>query len=90
MRLVTGRALACVCAAVCGLVLDCRPGRAQTPSSVEQLLEKGWEVAGYVVAWENRTLVLFRHKDHKYLVQCSVLIDVTCSPRVVTACYEIR
>lgn len=50
----------------------------------------GWEVAGYIAAWENRSLVLFRHKEHKYLVQCSVLVDVMRNPRVVTTCYELR
>jgi len=67
-------------------------GAQQQPSatSIEKLLSEGWEVAGYVSAWENRSLILFRHKEHKYLVQCSVLIDVMRNPRVVTYCYEIR
>ena len=63
---------------------------AQSPVSIEQLVQGGWEISGYVAAWENRTLILFRHKDQPYLVQCSVLIDVTRSPRVATYCYEIR
>jgi hypothetical protein len=62
----------------------------QSQTSIEKLLSDGWEVAGYISAWENRSLILFRHKDHKYLVQCSVLIDVMRNPRVVTYCYEIR
>lgn len=66
------------------------PARAQTSATVEQLLKDGWEVAGYIAAWENRSLILFKHKDHKYLVQCSVLIDVMRNPRVVTTCYEVR
>ena len=45
---------------------------------------------GDVTAWENRSLILFKHKEHKHLVQCSVLIDVMRNPRVVTACYELR
>jgi hypothetical protein len=57
--------------------------------SIEKLLSDGWEIAGYISAWENRSLILFRHKDQKYLVQCSVLIDVMRNPRVVT-CHEIR
>jgi len=36
------------------------------------------------------SLILFKHKEYKYLVQCSVLIDVTRNPRVVTSCYEIK
>ena len=64
---------------------------AQQPSvTIEKLIGEGWEVAGYIAAWENRTLVLFKHKEHKYLVQCSVLIDVMRNPRLVTACYELK
>jgi hypothetical protein len=62
----------------------------QSQTSIEKLLSNGWEVAGYISAWENRSLILFKHKDHKYLVQCSVLIDVMRDPRVVTYCYELR
>jgi hypothetical protein len=58
--------------------------------SIEKLFSDGWEIAGYISAWENRSLILFRHKDQKYLVQCSVLIDVMRNPRVVTYCHEIR
>ena len=78
-------------AAVALLVLS-RAAVAQQPKSgqIEKLLAEGWEIAGYVTAWENRTLILFKHKQQSYLVQCSVLIDVTRSPRVVTNCYEIR
>jgi hypothetical protein len=63
---------------------------AQAPVTVEQLLQESWEVAGYISAWENRSVILFKHKDQKFLVQCSVLVDVMRSPRVVTTCYEIR
>ena len=62
----------------------------QSQTSIEKLLSDGWEVAGYISAWENRSLILFRHKDQKYLVQCSVLIDVMRNPRVDTYCYELR
>ena len=62
----------------------------QSSTSIEKLLTEGWEVAGYVSAFENRSLLLFRHKERKHLVQCSILIDVMRNPRVVTACYEIR
>jgi hypothetical protein len=67
------------------------PGaRAQSSATVEQLLTDGWEIAGYVAAWENRSLILFKHKDRKYLVQCSILIDVLRNPRQVIYCYEIK
>jgi hypothetical protein len=64
---------------------------AQQPAlTIEKLLGEGWEVAGYIAAWENRSLILFKHREHKHLVQCSVLIDVLRNPRTVTACYELR
>jgi hypothetical protein len=66
------------------------PVNAQPSVNIEQLLTDGWEIAGYVSAWENRSLILFKHKNHKYLVQCSVLIDVLRNPRQVIYCYEIR
>jgi hypothetical protein len=47
-------------------------------------------MVGYVSAWENRSLILFKHKDRKYLVQCSVLIDVTRAQTVVINCYELK
>ena len=67
------------------------PTAAQQPSlTIEKLLTDGWEVAGYISAWENRSLILFKHKEHKYLVQCSVLLDVMRNPRLVIYCYELR
>ena len=77
---------------LCGLLwLAKAPVAAQSRDfTVEKLLQGGWEIAGYLRAWENRTLILFKHKEHAFLVQCSVLIDVTRTPRVVPVCYEIR
>ena len=65
---------------------------AQPPPAptIERLIADGWEIAGYVTAWENRSLILFKHKEHKYLVQCSILSDVLRNPRIVTNCYELR
>jgi predicted metal-binding membrane protein len=82
----------CLAVAVPLLVAFAQPVHSQQQSvtTVEKLLTDGWEVAGYVSAWENRSLVLFKHKDQRYLVQCSVLIDVLRNPRVVTYCYEIK
>ena len=57
---------------------------------VEQLLIDGWEIAGYGASFDSRSLILFKHKDKHYLVQCSVLYDVTRTQRVATNCYEIR
>jgi hypothetical protein len=77
------------------------PAKAQTPPQesvtapvaggrVEALIRDGWEIAGFVAASDIRTLILLRHRTHPWLVQCSVLIDVTRSPRQMVACYEIR
>lgn len=64
---------------------------AQTPLTIEQLMSQGWEIAGYAaLALENRSFILFKHKDHKHLVQCSVRYDVTRKPSVVTNCYELK
>jgi hypothetical protein len=57
---------------------------------IEGFLRDGWEVAGYVAASDIRTLVLLKHKTNPWLVQCSVLIDVTRTPRQVVTCYEVR
>ena len=62
----------------------------QEPIRVEKLMAEGWDVAGFIAAWENRSLILFKHNERHYLVQCSVLIDVMRNPRVQTYCYEIR
>jgi hypothetical protein len=66
------------------------PALSQQPLTIERLLADGWELVGYVAAWENRSLILFKHRDRKYLVQCSVLIDVTRAQTVVINCYELR
>lgn len=64
---------------------------AEPPLTVQHLLSEGWEVAGYTGTLDNRsTVILFRHKDTSYLVQCSVLYDVTRTPRTNTNCYEVR
>jgi len=82
------RSLAC---ALLPQLLASTPAAAQQPSlTIERLLTDGWEVAGYISAWENRSLILFKHKEYKHLVQCSVLLDVLRNPRVVTYCYELR
>jgi len=69
-------------------------GRAESldraPVTIEGLVRAGWEVAGYVAVSDNRSLILFRHKEFKYLVQCSVLVDVMRNPRLVTYCYELK
>ena len=83
------------CAGVClrapRLAIARRPDACAAASvTIEKLVSDGWEVAGYISAWENRSLILFKHKEHKHLVQCSVLIDVMRNPRVVTYCYELR
>ncbi len=66
---------------------------AQTPLSVSQLLADGWEIAGYAPSLAMvGSVILFKHKDKNYLVQCTAVFDATRSQhsRVVTNCYEIR
>jgi hypothetical protein len=64
---------------------------AEPTLSVERLLKEGWEIAGYTGTLDNRSsLILFRHKDKSYLVQCSVFFDVTRTPRTNTNCYEVH
>ena len=59
--------------------------------TIERLLGEGWEIAGYTSGYDNRSsLILFRHKDKTYLVQCSTLYDVTRNPRTTVNCYELR
>ena len=76
-----------------GVLAHSAPALAQ-PSpklSVEQLLTDGWEIAGYgALSFEGRSFILFKHKDRRYLVQCSVLFDVLRTKRVVTNCYEVH
>jgi hypothetical protein len=62
-----------------------------SPITVTQLLADGWEIAGYSgLPFEGRSLVLFKHKDRQYLVQCSILYDVQRAKRVAVNCYEVR
>ena len=64
---------------------------AETPLTIDQLLEQGWEIAGYASGYDNRTsLILFRHPGVTALVQCGILYDVTRVPRTVVNCYELR
>jgi hypothetical protein len=58
---------------------------------IEQLLKSGWQVAGYTSTFDNRSaLVLFRHPNETYLVQCLTGYDVTRSPRVYVNCYGLH
>jgi hypothetical protein len=71
------------------------PAVAQTPAplSVSQLLADGWEIAGYAPSLAMvGSVMLFKHKDKSYLVQCTAVYDATrgLHNRVVTNCYEIR
>jgi hypothetical protein len=82
-------AVAVPCIVLCAADVQAQPQQ-QPQGQIEKLLADGGEVAGYISAWENRSLILFKNKNQPYLVQCSVLIDVMRNPRVVTYCYEIR
>ncbi len=59
--------------------------------TIEALLQKGWEIAGYVGTGDNRaTIILFKKPGEAFLVQCATFHDVTRTPRVTTNCYELR
>jgi hypothetical protein len=84
----TSRMLACSALLLGALAATARAQLAST--TIEKLLSDGWEIAGYIAVADNRSLILFKHQTHRYLVQCSVLVDVTRNPRVVTNCYELK
>ena len=82
-------------AASCALLLalvGTMPGpvAAQQSLTIEKLLGDRWEIAGYIAVSGNRSLILFKRDDIKFLVQCSVLIDVTRDQRVVISCNELK
>jgi hypothetical protein len=75
----------------------CQPASAQSPPplTVSQLLADGWEIAGFASSlYVLGSVILFKHKDRNYFVQCSAVYDPTRSAnakeRVVTNCYEVR
>ena len=66
---------------------------AEPALTVERLLGDGGGggIVGYTGTLDNRSsLLLFRHRDKKYLVQCSVFFDVTRNPRTTANCYEVH
>ena len=61
--------------------------------SMETLLKDGWQVAGYAAANQfavESAMILLRHADQSYLVQCRASFDVNRSPRVTSHCYKLR
>ena len=64
---------------------------AEAPWTIERLFKDGWEIAGYTGASDIRaSLILFKHKDRSYLVQCSTFFDVTRASRTTLNCYELH
>jgi hypothetical protein len=81
----------CVRHCLCLAVSLCSAAVAEPALTIERLLQEGWDIAGYTGTIDNRSsLMLFRHKDKNYLVQCSILYDVTRSPRTTVNCYELH
>jgi hypothetical protein len=69
--------------------------QAPTQYSIAQLLGDGWEIAGFAPSLAMvGSVILFKHKDRNFFVQCTAVYDATRShlaaERVVTNCYEIR
>ena len=61
--------------------------------SIETLLKDGWQIAGYAAANQSAVesaMLLLRHADESYLVQCRASYDVTRSPSVTSHCYKLR
>ena len=61
--------------------------------SMETLLKDGWQVAGYAAANQGAVesaMILLRHANQSYLVQCRGSFDVTRSPSVTSHCYKLR
>jgi hypothetical protein len=80
-----------VCLGLAASLASVMGADAAEPLTVERLSADGWEIAGYTGTFDNRSsLILFRRKDTRYLVQCSILYDVTRNPRVITNCYELH
>ena len=71
-----------------------QPIAAQAPAqySIGKLITEGWEIAGFAPSLAMvGSVILFRHKDHNFFVQCTAVYDATrLRDRVVTNCYEIR
>ena len=59
--------------------------------SIETLLKDGWQInaAANQSAVES-AMILLRHADQSYLVQCRASYDVTRSPSVTSHCYKLR
>lgn len=77
--------------AVISLAAFVSPAGAADPPTIEGLLKSGWQVAGYTSTFDNRSsLILFRHANETFLVQCSTIYDVTRTPRTAINCYELR
>jgi hypothetical protein len=67
------------------------PASDEPAGAIEQLLQSGWEVAGYASNADNRsTFILFKNSAQPYLVQCLTGYDVTRTPRVFQNCYKLR
>ena len=61
--------------------------------SMETLLKDGWQVAGYAAANQGAVelaMILLRHANQSYLVQCRGSFDVTRSPSITSHCYKLR
>ena len=79
------------CSSFLALQLLAIPASAQSQSvTIEKLVTDGWEATGYIAASGNRSLILFKHRDKKYLIQCSVLVDVTRAQSLVITCYDLK
>jgi hypothetical protein len=81
----TGSALAAVAVLAASAVAE------EAPLTIEDLLKRGWQIAGYTGAFDERSaFILFKHPTESYLVQCRAGYDVTRTPREFSNCYKLR
>lgn len=84
-------AFLCATAAAVMLALLAQSARAADELNIEGLLKGGWVIAGFTTMFDNRSaMILFRHPNEMYLVQCRTGLDVTRKPPVYANCYELR
>ena len=86
-----GVAFATIAATMGAAAAYADPASDEPAGSIEQLLQSGWQVAGYASNADNRsTFILFKNSAQPYLVQCLTGYDVTRTPRVFQNCYKLR
>jgi hypothetical protein len=77
------------CIVIAGVVAVSAAGKRASRTdavTIEQLMQDNWEVAGYVAAFENRSLILFKHQDRNTSAPPSVRIVSSFALNRVRSC----